>query len=90
MLAEDTTVPVANSTTDGTPIPTPSSGSSPRTSAIRDTNWSISASELSSFVGCTVASESLVPRSSDAATFVPPTSTPMNDPLTGVRRRPGR
>src|SRR3712207_5486985 len=74
--------PVANSTTLGTPMPT-ARASGVRTASTAATSWSSSSSDKDVSVGTTCGSPGSPSSISAAATFVPPTSTPMNCPFTG-------
>src|SRR4051794_10559723 len=75
MLTEDRAIPLAQSTTLGMPMPTASAGSC---SSMASVSCSTSASADSSSVGRTRASPSVPSSSAATATFVPPTSTPIN------------
>jgi hypothetical protein len=77
MFTLDTTVPVAKSICDGTPIPTASTGPVRAiVSRIAASIPSSSAAALDRSVGRSAISDASEPDTRPAATFVPPTSTP--------------
>ena len=76
MLTLERTRPVANSTTDGMPIPTADGDSPPATSWTWATICAISASPLERSVGRTSGGPVAPPRSVATDVLVPPTSTP--------------
>ena len=75
MFTDERAVPVAKSTTDGTPIPTAVAGPA---APMTETSCSTSASELDRSVGVISGSESRPSSSTATETLVPPTSTPIS------------